>query len=353
MMAHALNEDGVASLSLAAEKDIKAATDLRSLEDARVRHLGRKSNLTAQFKLLRNLSGKEKPILAAHLNKAREHLSECANAHKQHLELILMESGLENIDSSLPARVRYSGSLHPLTLAMRRICRLLTTAGFEVISGPEVEDEYHNFDALNIPANHPARAMHDTMYLQTPSDDERLLLRSHTSPVQIRALTTRKPPLKIICPGRVYRCDMDVTHTPMFHQVEGLWIDKQINFAHLRGIVSEFLKLFFDDKTLSVRFRASYFPFTEPSAEVDISCVRCSGHGCRICSHSGWLEVMGCGMVHPEVLTHMQLETDKYNGIAFGLGVERLAMLYYGIDDLRLFFENQHRFLRQFTGRVS
>ena len=225
-----------------------------------------------------------------------------------------------------------------------RVEDLFNQLGFEIAEGPEIEDDFHNFEALNIPASHPARAMHDTFYI-----NENLLLRTHTSPVQIRAMKERQPPLKIIAPGRVYRCDSDVTHTPMFHQVEGLMVDEQVTFTDLKAVLIDFLQQFFERDDLAVRFRPSYFPFTEPSAEADIQCVMCSGEGCRVCSHTGWLEVLGCGMVHPNVFKHVAIDSEKYTGFAFGMGVERLAMLRYGVNDLRLFFENDLRFLQQFN----
>ncbi len=233
--------------------------------------------------------------------------------------------------------------MHPVTRTIERIEKLFANAGFSVAEGPEIEDDYHNFEALNIPAHHPARAMHDTFYF-----DEHLLLRTHTSPVQIRVMENAEPPLKVIAPGRVYRCDSDLTHTPMFHQVEGFLVDENVTFADLKGIIHDFLQGFFE-KDLKVRFRPSYFPFTEPSAEVDIECVMCEGEGCRVCSQTGWLEVLGCGMIHPEVMRHVNIDTEKYSGYAFGMGVERLGMLRYGVNDLRLFFENDLRFLRQFA----
>jgi phenylalanyl-tRNA synthetase alpha chain len=216
--------------------------------------------------------------------------------------------------------------------------------GFTVEEGPEIEDDYHNFEALNIPAHHPARAMHDTFYF-----DAHTLLRTHTSPVQVRVMKNRKPPLRIIAPGRVYRCDSDLTHTPMFHQVEGLLVDERVSFANLKWVLDEFLRLFFERDDLAVRFRPSYFPFTEPSAEVDIQCVMCAGSGCRVCGQSGWIEILGCGMVHPKVFDHAGIDNDRYTGFAFGMGVERLAMLRYGVNDLRLFFENDINFLTQFN----
>ncbi len=249
----------------------------------------------------------------------------------------------ERVDVTLPGRGQESGGIHPVTRTLERIQSLLGQVGFEVVEGPEVEDDYHNFEALNIPAHHPARAMHDTFYF-----DPHTVLRTHTSPVQIRVMEGRQPPLRVIAPGRVYRCDSDLTHTPMFHQVEGLLIDEQVSFAELKGLLISFMRAFFEQEDLQLRFRPSYFPFTEPSAEVDIQCVMCGGEGCRVCSHSGWLEVLGCGMVHPNVFANVGIDSERYTGFAFGLGVERLAMLRYGVNDLRLFFENDLGFLRQF-----
>jgi phenylalanyl-tRNA synthetase alpha chain len=235
------------------------------------------------------------------------------------------------------------GSLHPITRTIERMTDFFARLGFQVVEGPEIEDDYHNFEALNIPAHHPARAMHDTFYI-----DDSHVLRTHTSGVQIRTMETREPPIRVICPGRVYRCDSDLTHSPMFHQVEGLLIDDDVSFGQLKGTIQDFLHAFFEQDALSVRFRPSYFPFTEPSAEVDIQCVKCAGEGCRVCSGTGWLEVMGCGMVHPRVLEMSGVDTERFQGFAFGMGVERLAMLRYGIGDLRLNFENDLRFLAQF-----
>jgi phenylalanyl-tRNA synthetase alpha chain len=244
----------------------------------------------------------------------------------------------------LPGRALEQGGLHPVTLTMTRIERMFGKLGFDVAEGPEVEDDFHNFEALNIPEHHPARAMHDTFYF-----DARTLLRTHTSPVQIRTMQHKQPPLRVIAPGRVYRCDSDLTHTPMFHQVEGLLVDENVSFTDLKGTLHEFLKLFFEQDDLQTRFRPSYFPFTEPSMEVDMSCVMCDGKGCRVCGQSGWLEILGCGMVHPEVFRHTGVDSERYTGYAFGLGVERMAMLRYGVNDLRLFFESDLRFLQQFA----
>jgi len=258
-------------------------------------------------------------------------------------EALVKALASEKIDITLPGRSRGYGGLHPVTRTMERMEQFFAGIGFSSVSGPEVEDDYHNFEALNIPAHHPARAMHDTFYF-----DAQTLLRTHTSSVQVHVMETQQPPLRIICPGRVYRCDSDLTHTPMFHQVEGLMIDEQVSFADLKGLIESFLIEFFE-ADLAVRFRPSYFPFTEPSAEVDIQCVMCKGEGCRVCSHTGWLEILGCGMVHPNVLKASNIDAEKYTGFAFGMGVERMAMLRYGVNDLRLFFENDLKFLAQFN----
>jgi phenylalanyl-tRNA synthetase alpha chain len=250
---------------------------------------------------------------------------------------------MERIDVTLPGRGEQPGGLHPVTRTLESMVSLLAQVGFEVVEGPEIEDDYHNFEALNIPPHHPARAMHDTFYF-----DAHTVLRTHTSPVQIRVLESRQPPLRIIAPGRVYRCDSDLTHTPMFHQIEGLMVDENVSFADLKGLLEDLFRAYFEREDLAVRFRPSYFPFTEPSAEVDIQCVMCAGRGCRVCKDSGWLEVLGCGMVHPNVFAKVGIDNEEYTGFAFGLGVERLAMLRYGINDLRLFFENDLRFLAQF-----
>ena len=248
------------------------------------------------------------------------------------------------MDVTLPGRGEQPGGLHPVTRTLSRIEALFRGIGFDVEEGPEIEDDFHNFGALNIPDDHPARAMHDTFYL--PSG---LLLRTHTSPVQVRVLERQAPPVQLIAPGRVYRRDSDLTHTPMFHQVEGLMVDEGVSFAHLKGILIDFLRQFFGREDLPIRFRPSFFPFTEPSAEADIGCVICDGAGCRVCKHTGWLEVLGCGMVHPNVLRNVGVDAERYTGFAFGMGVERLAMLQYRIGDLRLFFDNDLRFLRQFN----
>ncbi len=329
-----------------AEAAVGGAADLRALDEVRVQYLGKNGVFTAQLKALGQLPKEERPAAGQAINKAKKALQQRIEARKGELEQAALAERLasERIDVSLPGRNPGRGGLHPVTRTMRRIGEIFGGAGFRVAEGPEIEDDFHNFEALNIPAHHPARAMHDTFYF-----DERLLLRTHTSPVQIRVMKDAEPPLKVIAPGRVYRCDSDLTHTPMFHQVEGFMVDEQVTFADLKGVIIAFLQAFFEQDDLAVRFRPSYFPFTEPSAEVDIQCVMCGGEGCRVCSRTGWLEVLGCGMIHPEVMRHVGIDSEKYTGYAFGMGVERLAMLRYGVNDLRLFFENDLRFLKQFA----
>ncbi len=324
---------------------IDGADGLAALDEVRVRFLGKSGLLTAQLKQLGKLPKEERPAAGQAINKAKQALQGRIEERRGELEQQALQARLasERIDVTLPGRGRGQGGLHPVTRTLERIERLFANAGFRVSEGPEIEDDYHNFEALNIPAHHPARAMHDTFYF-----DEHLLLRTHTSPVQIRVMENAEPPLKVIAPGRVYRCDSDLTHTPMFHQVEGFLVDEGVSFADLKGVIYDFLQSFFE-RDLKLRFRPSYFPFTEPSAEVDIECVMCSGKGCRVCSNTGWLEVLGCGMVHPEVFRHVGIDSEKYTGYAFGMGVERLTMLRYGVNDLRLFFENDLRFLRQFA----
>jgi len=322
-----------------ANNRLAQATDLKALDDVRVAYLGKSGQITEQLKSLGKLPKEERSQAGQVINKAKQALQQSIEARK----VLNKRLASETIDVTLPGRNANSGGLHPVTRTLERIERLFANAGFSVAQGPEIEDDYHNFEALNIPSHHPARAMHDTFYF-----DEHMLLRTHTSPVQIRVMENAEPPLKVIAPGRVYRCDSDLTHTPMFHQVEGFLVDENVTFADLKGIIYSFLQGFFE-KELKVRFRPSYFPFTEPSAEVDIECVMCEGEGCRVCSQTGWLEVLGCGMIHPEVMRHVNIDSEKYSGYAFGMGVERLSMLRYGINDLRLFFENDLRFLKQFA----
>jgi phenylalanyl-tRNA synthetase alpha chain len=337
--------EALAALEQQAADAIEQSGDLKELDDVRVRFLGKKGLLTGQLKQLGKLPADERPAAGQEINAAKQRVQAALESRKNTLQAAALDEKLaaERIDVTLPGKGQQSGGLHPVTRTLQRIEKLFAGMGFESIEGPEIEDDYHNFEALNIPAHHPARAMHDTFYI-----DEHRVLRTHTSPVQIRVMEHREPPLRIIAPGRVYRCDSDLTHTPMFHQVEGLLVDEEVSFADLKGMLDEFLKHFFERDDLGVRFRPSYFPFTEPSAEVDIECVICGGEGCRVCSHSGWLEVLGCGMVHPNVFRHVEIDNERYTGLAFGMGVERLSMLKYGVDDLRLFFENDLRFLQQF-----
>ena len=332
------------ALVQAARTAIAAAGAVAEVEALRVHYLGKKGVLTEQLKQLGGLPPEERPRVGQWVNEAKDALSTALQARREQLEGAARDARLagETIDVTLPGRGLRSGGQHPVSRTLERLEQLFLRLGFEVADGPEIEDDFHNFEALNIPATHPARAMHDTFYF----GDGRLL-RTHTSPVQVRHMRSHKPPLRIIAPGRVYRCDSDVTHTPMFHQIEGLMVDEAVSFANLKGLLAEFLTQFFE-KPLDVRFRPSFFPFTEPSAEADISCVICGAKGCRVCKGSGWLEVLGCGMVHPEVFRHVGIDSERYTGFAFGLGVERLAMLRYGVNDLRLFYENDLRFLQQF-----
>jgi phenylalanyl-tRNA synthetase alpha chain len=341
-----MSENNLQKILDEAREQVLGAADLKALDDLRVAYLGKKGSLTEQLKSLGQLPAEQRREAGQAINQAKKHLNELLQSRKTELEEKALRERLssEAVDVSLPGRKITPGTLHPVTRTVERIVALLSEVGFSVEEGPEIEDDYHNFEALNIPSHHPARAMHDTFYF-----GDGHLLRTHTSPVQVRVMENQAPPLRVIAPGRVYRCDSDLTHTPMFHQVEGLLVDTDVTFADLKGVVDQFLKSFFENEALQTRFRPSYFPFTEPSAEVDIQCVMCGGEGCRVCSHTGWLEVMGCGMVHPEVFRHVNIDTDRFTGYAFGMGVERLAMLRYGVNDLRLFFENDLRFLGQFA----
>ena len=327
-------------------QDVAEAADPAALDDVRVRYLGKKGLLTQQLKQLGSLPAGDRPAAGQAINRIKQQVQQAIDIRREALQAAELDAQLqqETIDVTLPGRRQSTGGLHPVTQTLRRIEELFVPLGFTVEEGPEIEDDYHNFEALNIPAHHPARAMHDTFYF-----DAHTLLRTHTSPVQVRVMENRQPPLRIIAPGRVYRCDSDLTHPPMFHQVEALLVDENVSFANLKGVLDEFLHAFFERDDLAVRFRPSYFPFTEPSAEVDIQCVMCAGEGCRVCSHSGWLEVLGCGMVHPKVFDYAGIDNERYTGFAFGMGVERLAMLRYGVNDLRLFFENDMAFLTQFN----
>lgn len=325
--------------------EISNSNDLRSLDEVRVSFLGKKGELTTLLKSLGQMDPTERPKAGEAINQAKSAIQDAIEHRKASLANSQLEEELASgsIDITLPGRRTFLGGLHPVTQVLNRIEELFIGSGYEVVTGPEVEDEYHNFEALNIPEHHPARAMHDTFYFGDGG-----LLRTHTSPSQVRTMEKQNPPIRVICPGRVYRRDSDLTHSPMFHQVEGLVVDEGISFADLKGTLTEFLMKFFE-KELAVRFRPSYFPFTEPSAEVDVQCVNCNGKGCRVCSNTGWLEVLGSGMVHPNVLNMSGIDTEKYSGFAFGFGADRLAMLLYEVNDLRLFFESDLRFLRQFN----
>jgi phenylalanyl-tRNA synthetase alpha chain len=332
-------------IAAAAKQAVADAHDSRALDDVRVEYLGKKGKITAYLKQLGNVSVESRPVIGKSVNLAKQDVTALIEERKATLAEAAMQAALaaETVDVTLPGRNNEVGGLHPVTRTLQRIERYFKNIGFDVAEGPEIEDGHHNFTALNIPEHHPARAMHDTFYF-----DADKLLRTHTSPVQIRTMEQQQPPMRLIAPGRVYRCDSDLTHTPMFHQVEGLMVDENISFTDLKGVLSDFLQAFFE-KPLKVRFRPSYFPFTEPSAEADIECVICGGEGCRVCSHTGWIEILGCGMVHPNVFKHVDIDSEKYLGFAFGLGVERMAMLRYGVNDLRLFFDNDLRFLSQFS----
>ena len=315
------------------------------LEDAKARYLGKAGLLTERLKALGKLPADQRPAAGAEINRVKVAVEAALQNQRDALaqRQLTQQLASQSLDVSLPGRGLSPGGLHPVTRTLESIQQLFHSLGFDVADGPEIETDAYNFTALNIPENHPARAMHDTFYL-----DPRHVLRTHTSPMQVRYLESRKPPVKVIVPGRVYRCDSDMTHTPMFHQVEGLWVDETVTFSGLKGILTDFMRRFFEQEDLKARFRPSFFPFTEPSAEMDIGCVICQGEGCRVCSHTGWLEVLGAGMVHPNVLNPLGIDSERYIGFAFGLGVERLAMLRYGVNDLRLFCDNDLRFTRQF-----
>ena len=325
--------------------DVASSDSLAALDAVRVAVLGKKGSVTELLKGLGSLPAAARKGAGADINRVKDRIGAAIEARKAELESVALERELKSaaIDVTLPGRGQSVGGLHPVTRTRLRIEAIFRRAGFSIAEGPEVEDDFHNFEALNIPANHPARAMHDTFYF----GDGRLL-RTHTSPVQIRAMKLQGVPIRVIAPGPVYRRDSDVTHSPMFHQVEGLVLDEHVSLANLKGVLTGFAEQFFE-KPRGLRFRPSYFPFTEPSAEVDIQCVLCDGAGCRICKQTGWLEILGCGMVHPNVLTACGVDATRWQGYAFGMGIERLAMLRYAVNDLRLFFENDLRFLAQFN----
>lgn len=333
------------SLVASARAEIAGVAGIEGLEQIRVRLLGKKGEITAALKSLGGMDAEARKAAGAKINDAKNALTTALDERRTALEAEQLAAQLagDSIDVTLPGRGQAIGGLHPVTRVRRRIEQIFRNTGFTVADGPEIEDEWHNFEALNIPANHPARAMHDTFYFP----DGRLL-RTHTSPVQVRVMEGQQPPFRVIVPGRVYRNDSDMTHTPMFHQVEGLVVDEGITFANLKAVLHGFMQALFE-KQVQMRLRPSYFPFTEPSAEVDISCVACGGSGCRVCKNTGWVEVAGCGVVHPNVLRAVNVDPERYTGYAFGMGIDRLTMLRYNVNDIRPYFENDLRFLRQFA----
>ncbi len=334
-------EEELLRLHREAREELTAISRSEQLEPYRVKYLGRKSDFTGLMRQLGRVDPAERPRIGKLANDIRADLEVLYAEKKAELE---QEAGSGEClcDLTLPGRGYPAGKLHPVTQIMAEICAIFEGMGFGIAEGPDVETDFYNFEALNIPRHHPARDMHDTFYI-----NESLLLRTHTSPMQARIMEAQSPPLRMIAPGKVYRCDSDITHTPMFHQVEGFLVDKKVSFADLRGVLGVFIARMFDERT-AIRARPSFFPFTEPSAEIDIACVICRGKGCRVCKHSGWLEILGAGMIDPEVFKQVGYDPEQYSGFAFGLGVERIAMLKYGINDIRLYYENDLRFLSQF-----
>ena len=337
-------KEQIEQLQKSALTALQQADDLKALQDVRVQILGKKGALTEVMKGMRDLSAEERPLVGSLVNSLKDEFEACFSTRHTELQqqVIAVKLASEKIDVTLPGRRAVSGSKHPVTLVSEEIVDIFSRLGFVVEEGPEIEQDFYNFEALNIPKDHPARDMQDTFYV---TDD--LVLRTHTSPVQIRTMLKEKPPIRIIAPGTVYRRDSDLTHSPMFHQIEGFLVDEKVTFGDLKGILTHFLREFFGDG-LAVRFRPSFFPFTEPSAEVDIACVICAGKGCRVCSQTGWLEILGCGMIDPAVFASVNYDSAACSGFAFGMGLERIAMLKYRVNDLRLFFENDLRFLKQF-----
>jgi phenylalanyl-tRNA synthetase alpha chain len=322
--------------------EIQQAGTVEQVKSLSVKYLGRKGLVTLFLRNVSALPPDERPGAGKNANQVKLELEQACQSAIERIESADRDKNDVSIDVSLPGRPAPQGTLHPITRITRRICEVFSRMGFNVAEGPEVETDYYNFEALNIPKNHPARDMQDTFYVS-----ENIVLRTHTSPIQVRFMEKHKPPVRIVAPGKVYRCDSDLTHTPMFHQVEGLLVDEHVSFGDLKGVLTAFVHEVFDEQT-SLRFRPSFFPFTEPSAEVDILCVMCRGKGCKVCSNTGWLEVLGCGMVHPAVFENVGYDTSRISGFAFGMGVERIAMLKYGINDIRLYYEGDMRFLRQF-----
>ena len=334
-------ENSIKKIQADALNELEKASGKKEISDISIRYLGRKGVVTQLLRNISDLPKDQRAETGKNANVLKKRLDQAFKKAIKQLELKTSASD-ERIDVSLPGRPAVNGSLHPITRITQEICDIFTRIGFEIVEGPEIETDYYNFEALNFPKNHPARDMQDTFYVS-----ENIVLRTHTSPVQIRTMKKQTPPVRVIAPGKVYRCDSDLTHTAMFHQVEGLLVDENISFGDLKGILTTFVHQMFDAQT-NLRFRPSFFPFTEPSAEVDILCVMCRGKGCRVCSQTGWLEVLGSGMVHPALFENVDYDPERYTGFAFGMGVERIAMLKYGIDDIRRYFENDNRFLRQF-----
>lgn len=335
-------EDDLFSLKKEAGIALSAVSDNDGLEEFRVKYLGRKGAFSGLMRKLGQVPKEDRPRLGKLANELKQHLDKEFKARKKELSVQGNADDFYEEDLTLPGRYQPFGKLHPVTQIMEEICEIFCSLGFGVAEGPDVETDFYNFEAVNIPPHHPARDMHDTFYV-----GDQVLLRTHTSPMQARIMEKNSPPLRFIAPGKVYRCDSDITHTPMFHQVEGLLVDRKVSFADLKGVLSVFIARMFDQKT-PIRFRPSFFPFTEPSAEVDIGCVMCGGKGCRVCKQTGWLEILGAGLIDPEVFKIVEYDPDEYSGFAFGLGVERIAMLKYGINDIRLYYENDQRFLGQF-----
>ncbi len=335
-------EQELQALATEAREILSKLTEAPQLEDFRIKYLGRKGLLSTIMRQLGSVAKEDRPRLGQLANTARNEIEDLFSDKSTEIQGRRNDTPVGNVDLTLPGRRPALGRLHPVTQIMNEVCSVFENLGFSVAEGPDVELDYYNFEALNIPAHHPARDMHDTFYVS-----DSILLRTHTSPMQARIMEKQEPPLRVIAPGKVYRCDSDITHTPMFHQVEGFLVDKKVSFADLKGVLTVFTQKMFDED-LALRFRPSFFPFTEPSAEVDIACVICKGEGCRVCKKTGWLEILGCGMIDPEVFKMVGYDPEIYSGFAFGLGIERIAMLKYGIDDIRLYYENDLRFLSQF-----
>ena len=335
-------EQELQNLETKARETLSSLSDKEQLEEFRIEYLGRKGKFSTIMRNLGNVDKEDRPRVGQLANTIKKEIENLFNEAKTAIEQSGDDGRKTTVDLTLPGRRPSTGRLHPVTQIMNEVCKVFESMGFSIAEGPDVETDHYNFEALNIPAHHPARDMHDTFYISDST-----LLRTHTSPMQARIMENQDPPLRVIAPGKVYRCDSDITHTPMFHQVEGFLVDKKVSFADLKGVLTVFTQKVFDED-LALRFRPSFFPFTEPSAEVDIACVICKGEGCRVCKKTGWLEILGCGMIDPEVFKMVGYDPEIYSGFAFGLGVERIAMLKYGIDDIRLYYENDLRFLSQF-----